>query len=242
MRLAKDKCALLTLGYRQQTSTTAEMLGVQEVDVMKDLGVIVDRNLKFSTHVSKKSKAASRVANMIFRAFRTKTSVEPYIKAFVSFVRPIIEYASPVWSPYLVGDVNAIEHVQRKFTRQVFYRCGLPRLDYFSRLRILKLDTLESRRVVTDQCLIHDLIHRNQDILPHFFIIQDRVTRGHPYRLTIPDFIPRTESVRGHFAWRASRVWNRLPGTVVAIENRLAFKKALLSLQRTVLVENSKIR
>ena len=37
--------------------------------------------------------------------------------SFLSLVRPILEYACPVWSPYLVKDKLAIEKVQRRASR-----------------------------------------------------------------------------------------------------------------------------
>ena len=45
----------------------------------------------------------------------------PEIKAiaFVSLVRPILEYASSAWDPYTVRDVNSLEMVQRRAARFV---------------------------------------------------------------------------------------------------------------------------
>jgi len=34
--------------------------------------------------------------------------------AFRSLVRPILEYSSPVWDPYLAKDILALEKVQRR--------------------------------------------------------------------------------------------------------------------------------
>ena len=40
-------------------------------------------------------------------------------RAFLTYVRPLVEYNSVVWSPYRKGDILAIENVQRRFTKRI---------------------------------------------------------------------------------------------------------------------------
>jgi len=40
------------------------------------------------------------------------------MKAFVTFVRPILEYASFVWNPHYKHEIDKVEAVQRKFTKK----------------------------------------------------------------------------------------------------------------------------
>jgi len=64
--------------------------------------VHVDKNLKFMTHINKTvSKAQSR-ANLIHKCLISKDPTT-LTKAFTKYVRPILEYACSIWSPYLVG-------------------------------------------------------------------------------------------------------------------------------------------
>ena len=62
---------------------------------------------------------------------------------FKTFVRPRLEYVSPVWSPHLVGDISRIEAIQRAFTAKIK---GLESLNYWERLRVLELYSLQRRR------------------------------------------------------------------------------------------------
>ena len=40
-----------------------------------------------------------------------------FSQLYKSLVRPILEYAAPVWSPYLIKDIAALEKVQRRASR-----------------------------------------------------------------------------------------------------------------------------
>jgi len=44
-------------------------------------------------------------------------SKNAFIMLYKSLVRPHLEYANSVWSPYKKGDVEAIEKVQRRATK-----------------------------------------------------------------------------------------------------------------------------
>ena len=40
--------------------------------------------------------------------------------AYLTYVRPIVEYASTVWSPYVKSDIERLEMVQRKAARFIY--------------------------------------------------------------------------------------------------------------------------
>jgi len=62
-------------------------------------------------------------------------------------VRSILEFNSPVWSPSLMKNIFLIKSVQRKFTKRI---PGMSGLNYYSRLRMLGLESLDLRRLRTD--------------------------------------------------------------------------------------------
>ena len=61
-------------------------------------------------------------------------------------MRPVLEYATAAWNPYLAKDVLALERVQRRASRLA---PGQKRgeMEYEDRLRKLKWPTLETRRL-----------------------------------------------------------------------------------------------
>ena len=54
---------------------------------------------------------------------------------FKSMVRPIIVYGNIVWAPYLKQDIQAIENIQKNFTKRIY---GLNKMSYHERLKHLK--------------------------------------------------------------------------------------------------------
>ena len=66
------------------------------------------------------------------------------VRAFVTYVRPILEYNSIIWSPSLVRDIEQLEKVQRRFTKRLR---GMKSLSYNKRLLQLGLPSLELRRL-----------------------------------------------------------------------------------------------
>ena len=45
--------------------------------------------------------------------------VQTLLRAFKTYVLPVIEYASSVWSPHYAADIRKVERVQRKFTMRL---------------------------------------------------------------------------------------------------------------------------
>jgi len=57
-------------------------------------------------------------SSLFLKCFISK-DVSTLIRAFIVYVRPIIEYSSSLWSPQFKSDIESIESVQRKFTKRL---------------------------------------------------------------------------------------------------------------------------
>ena len=62
---------------------------------------------------------------------------------YTAFVHPHLEFSVAVWSPYLKGDIDILERVQRNATNQV---TSLKKLDNKKRSEAMGLTELELRR------------------------------------------------------------------------------------------------
>jgi len=83
------------------------------------------------------------------------------VRAFIVYVRPILEYCSVVWNPFLLKDITTIEKVQRRFTERLR---GMSKLTYHQRLVKVGLESLELRRIRADLVLAYKIIFRLTDI------------------------------------------------------------------------------
>ena len=87
-------------------------------DSVRDLRVIVNDSLTPSNHIAKITATAHQRVNILLRSF-TSQDVAILVKAFVTYVRPILQFNTVVWSPQLKGDIHTIEKVQRRFTKRL---------------------------------------------------------------------------------------------------------------------------
>ena len=62
---------------------------------------------------------------------------------YKTYVRPRLEYSSPLWSPHSVKSITKLESVQRSFTFRIH---GMDQYNYWERLQHLKLMSLQRRR------------------------------------------------------------------------------------------------
>ena len=100
----------------------------------------------FSTCINDVVLRAHKRAAAILRTFVSQ-DVNLLMRAFITYVRPIVEYNSVVWSPSSAHDIDAVERVQHRFTKRL---PGLKNMSYDQRMKILQLPSLELRRKHAD--------------------------------------------------------------------------------------------
>ena len=112
----------------------------------KDLGVTIDNKLQFNAHTSIIIGRAHARAYLIHKCFIFRNT-QSLVRGFVTYVRPILEYARSTWSPFTITNIKQVESVQKRFTKRLK---GLHEVDYQNRLLALGLDSLELRRLRAD--------------------------------------------------------------------------------------------
>ena len=135
------------------------------------------------------------------------------VRAYKVYVRPILEYCLPVWSPFLLHKVDVIERVQRYFTRRLQ---GLESFSYTDRLFLLDLESLEVRRLKADLTMYYKILHNLVDIsVNDFFEIRynSHNTRGHSLTLRCRNF--NNNLMKNSFVNRHINCWNCLPNCTV---------------------------
>ena len=106
-----------------------------------DLDVSMSNNCTFVFHISKLYKRCSNLAGLILRTF-TMRDPQVMLTLYKSLVMSRLDYASQLWSPYLLKHVYLFDRVQRAFTKHI---TGMRYLSYSKRLEVLKLFSLQRR-------------------------------------------------------------------------------------------------
>ena len=189
----------------------------------RDLGTAMDCKLKFDLHIYKIVCTAMQRAHLIFRCFQNKSNLF-LIKAFKVFVRPILETASQVWSPFLVYLIDKIESVQAYFTSRL---SGVGGLAYDQRLVFCGLERLEVRRIQADviYCykLFNDLVCYSKT--GYLFLSPPSSRRYNANKLYI--MCCKTDVMKYSYFWRVVKYWNFLGEEITSIPNIVKFQKAV---------------
>ncbi len=219
-----SKCKTMHLGHHNirqtyQMGQGNERTNLLQVSSEKDLGVTFQDDLQFSQHIADKVKKANSMLGLVRRSFKFM-NIEMFMTLYKSLIRPQLEYASCVWSPYKVKELRLIEGVQRRATLLV---PGIKTLTYDQRLRHLGLPTLEYRRYRADMQQVFKIMNGLED-LPHsqFFSASETGLRGHTKKLYKEQ--NRLNIRKMSFTQRIVDKWNQLPENVVSAPSINAFK------------------
>ena len=225
----ETKCKILHIGennpnYQYFIGKELARKELESTKLEKDLGVLVDPNLKFESHIEHIIKRASSKKAIILRNF-TYRSKKVLVPLFKTLIRPILEYNNTVWDSSYRIHIDLIESVQRKFTKHIL---EVKKLTYEQRLKSLNLPTLEYRRFRGDLIEIYKIAHGLYDRESVNDLIQfnsNSRLRGHNYKI-----IKQTTNKRQFQHFFSNRIvnhWNKLPEDVVNTKSINAFKNKI---------------
>jgi len=228
LSLSSQKCCHMRIGLLAANNPVdyhVDHVVLNTVDKVRDLGIYIDSKLKFAEHINLMVAKAHRRANQILRCFLSRDN-EILVKAFVTYVRPILEYSSPVWSPHTLGMINSIESVQRRFTKKL---CGMSSLSYDERCTCLRLDRLELRRLHCDVLTCFKIFRGFNCLKLHEFFTPcgEHITRGHPFKFRVQQY--RIDARKYFFSSRVVNIWNQLPVEIFNVVTAAAFAAGLRS-------------
>lgn len=96
---------------------------IERVEIFKLLGVWQQSNLKWNTHVYQIVRKASKKLFHLRECRRSNLPVEIGLTTYISKIRPILEYASPVWGGLPKYLEEEIEQIQTRSMKII----GLPK-------------------------------------------------------------------------------------------------------------------
>ncbi len=193
LRFNESKCVVLTVQPQHRDNVPRYTLNgvyLQPVTEQKDLGVIITSDLKPTTHINKICAKSRSKIGLIKRCF-TQLSPEKMRILFQSLVRPLLEFASPAWSPWLVKDIENLESVQNKCMRMSNSTGWEP---------------LVSRRRKADLREAYKCLNGESKLKPtKLFSLSNQALRG---QQRLSQQYSRTDLRKHYFSRRVVRDWN----------------------------------
>ena len=220
-----QKCKHMHIG--KKIDETTYKLGDHELEktkVEKDIGVYVDCDLTFDTHISEKVKKANSMFGVIRRNFQYLDE-KTFLPLYKSLVRTHLDYACSVWSPYKMKHIEQIESVQRRASKQL---PGMAELTYPERLKKLKLPTLAYRRIRGDMIEMYKIMSNKYNKKACNFIqLSEEIgirggNRGNSKKVYQQH--ARTQLRKNSFRLRSANLWNNLPEKIISAETLNCFK------------------
>jgi len=229
MEFNVKKCKVMHLGKKNK-DYEYYMKGsvLSSVNQERDIGVLVESSLKPSLQCAEASRKASVVLGQITRAFLYRDRFI-FLKLYVQFVRCHLEFASPVWSPWHIGDIEILEKVQR---RAVNFITGLKGVTYEDKLKELGILSLVDRRSRADIIQVFKILKGIDDVdsSTWFTLVgqePQRVTRNTSYHGNLVATRSKSDIRLNFFTNRVVSRWNGLPTDVKDSRTLNIFKSKL---------------
>ena len=148
---------------------------------------------------------------------------EAIITGYKTMVRPIIEYACPVWNPHQAYLSDKLERIQRNVSRWIL---GGP-IDYTERLQYLGWMELKSRREYLSIIQLFKFINGFSRVKLDNYLSFSRASTRSRNSSKIWKPFSRTNILKFSFWHRYIDKWNSLPDSLICADSLSKFKKGL---------------
>ncbi len=198
MKLNSTKTKEMTITFKKNPVPTPPLIYnnniIERVHEFKLLGIWISDTLSWRHHVNQIHAKSSQRLYFMRQLRRCGLSCHDMVKFYRTIIRPILEYACPVWNHGLTsGESNTLEQIQRRALRVVY-----PDYTYEQALDETQLELLSSRRdSLCDQFFMNMCLPDSK----LNYLLNTRDPSGHDTRF--PEYyhcpMPKTERYKGSF-------------------------------------------
>lgn len=228
MSLNSSKCKVVSFTRKHSVSNFCYHIDnnpILPANSYKYLGINLTSNLSWNLHVTTICAKASKSLGYLRRTLR---SSPPSIRklAFQTFVRPQLEYASPIWSPHHNNLISLLESVQNRAARFTSHNCTFK--SSITRIKLdLSLPSLSTRDIVL-LSLLHKYILADRKSTLRLEVSPCTSRRLHNH-LSFTRVYGSTHAFNSSALPRAIRMWNALPDFIVIERNPDKFHQLIIS-------------
>ena len=162
------KCKIMTFSLKRITLHTDYFIRnelIPRTYTIRDLGVMFDPKLTFSSHIEFITNKAHAILSFVKRQCYKTLNIDIAKILFNALVRSNLEFACQVWSPHHAKYREAIESIQKQFVKFIHPNnsANNPLNDYqlrpyTVRCTELEIHTISRRRINMCIFLLHDII------------------------------------------------------------------------------------
>ena len=151
----QTKFRCLKIGFNQDLKEQYNYMtpnasgAIEDVDHVKDLGIIMSADATFNAHITEVRRKVKMKAAWALRSFECRG---PLFMRFLwtSYIRPHIDYGSPLWYPIQDNaKILYIENLQRQFLKCIPYYKNLSYWDILKRINLTSIQ----RRIERYLCI-----------------------------------------------------------------------------------------
>ena len=222
------KCTVLQC-YRMSSPILANYsLAGQILECVKEhsyLGIILDQQMTFTSHINYIVSKAAKVLNFLKRNLH-KCSTSTKATAYVSLVRPILEYASSVWDPYQYNKIYIIDRIQRRAAR--WSLCNYDRYSSVTLMQHqLSWQNLQQHRKIARLLLLYKALydHIALQIPPYYTLSYSNTRANHQFSFIHPS--TRTNFYMYSFYPKTIKQWNSLSSDMASAQSPAEFHKLI---------------
>ena len=229
MKFNSDKCYIMHFTLRRNIICSDYFLGGRKLGTVTSypyLGLTFSSDMSWNKHIDKITSRANRMLGLVRRNLR-KCSAKIRQQAYISLVRPHLEYCCPIWNPHSKKNVTRIEAIQRRAARFVLQQYEY-RDSVSAMLRTLEWDSLERRRQAASLVLLYKMRNGIVAVDTEQFVSEALPSGTRSYHPCKYQRVPaRTQLYANSFVPRSVRWWNSLPGDILLSPSVEVFKNAV---------------
>ena len=237
LTLNTTKTEFLLIGSRKRLSMLERnpiieinQFPMKQMSTSKSLGVHIDGNLSWESHINEISE---KIASGISAIKRTRYFLpfEILLNIYNSLVQPHFDYCNVVWGNCSKNLSSKLQKLQSRAARILTfsnYDCSTSEL-----FQNLKWSKLVHQHVVRKAIMMHSIVNNTApEYLTSHFVRRCDLTsynlRENEYKLAVPQ--PRTEFYKRSLSYSGSALWNSLPLKVQQLTSPNLFNRKLRDL------------
>ena len=233
MQIHYDKTSCMTLGSRHRTQNEASKLDItidgseiKQVDKQKLLGVYIDENLLWTTHIDYLCSTIS-IKISLLKQLSTYVPVKVQKLFYQGYILPLIDYGSNTWGSTSKLNIERLSKLQKRAARIILKAdFDTPSSEMFNELG---WSTIENRHNYNKAVLTYKALN---DLTPEYisnllkptFETHNRNLRSATNgSLSVPR--SRTSFFDRSFSATAPKLWNSLPKEITTASSLENFKQ-----------------